>query len=101
MKVKKLISLADEYINTETRKLKSRIKHLKYVLKNLRSREKELELKFKACGKANSKAKKEISNELALIHAYRKKGLKQLKELKKKRKAIKLAKLSDKDKTAD
>lgn len=80
---------ADDYLSAETRKRKSKIKCLKHVLKKLRKREKKLELKF-AEGRGN---KEKVSNELALIHAHRKKGLSLLKQLKKERKEAKKAKL--------
>ena len=71
--------MADDYLGTETRKRKSKISCLKHVLQKLRKREIKLELKF-AEGRGN---KEKISNELALIHAHRKKGLSLLKKLKK------------------
>lgn len=78
MKINKLLDLADEYLNAENRKRKSKIKCLKHVLEKLRKREKKLDLKF-AEGRGN---KEKISNELALIHAQRKKGLDLLKQFK-------------------
>ncbi len=85
MKVSELIEKADAYLGVETRKRKSKIKCLKHVLRKLRKREKKLELKF-AEGRGD---KEKISNELALIHAHRKKGLKLLKQLKKEQKKSK------------
>lgn len=79
MKIKKLIHIAEEYLGVESRKRKEKIKYLKHVLKKLRKREKKLELKYKE-GRGD---KEKISHEIALIHAYRKKGLEQLKQLKK------------------
>ena len=84
--------MADDYLRAENRKRKSKIKCLKHVLAKLRKREKKLELKF-AEGKGN---KEKVSNELALIHAHRKKGLSFLKQLKKERKEAKKAKLEAK-----
>ncbi len=85
MKVKKLIENAKKYLGADKHKRKEKIKHLKQVLKKLSKREKELELKF-AKGDGN---KEKISNELALIHAHRKKGLKLLKQLEKERQSAK------------
>lgn len=85
MKISELIEKADDYLGAKTRKRKSKIKCLKQVLDKLRKREKKLKLKF-AEGRGN---KKKISNELALIHAHRKKGLKILKELKEEHKKAK------------
>ncbi len=91
MKANKVIAMAEEYLNADNRKRKEKIKCLKQVLKKLSKREKKLELKF-AAGHGD---KEKISNELALIHAHRKKGLKLLKQLEKERqqaKAVKAAK---------
>jgi len=82
VKINNLMDLAEEYLNAENRKRKSKIKCLIHVLEKLRKREKKLDLKF-AEGRGN---KEKISNELALIHAQRKKGLKLLKQFKKKAK---------------
>jgi len=83
------MEMADDYLGKENRKRKSKIKCLKHVLDKLRKREKKLELKF-AEGRGN---KEKISNELALIHAHRKKGLNLLKQLKNEHKAAKKDKL--------
>ncbi|WP_299872694.1 hypothetical protein [uncultured Cocleimonas sp.] len=88
MKISELIAKADDYIGAENRKRKSKINCLKHVLNKLRKREKKLELKF-AEGRGS---KEKISNELALIHAHRKKGLKLLKELKEEHKEAKINK---------
>ena len=85
MKAKKLIKIAEEYLGAENRKRKAKIKYLKQVLKKLSKREKELEIKFID----NKSNKEKISNELALIHAHRKKGLKLLKQLEKERQSSK------------
>ncbi|MDN5565859.1 MAG: hypothetical protein L0G25_03570 [Psychrobacter sp.] len=85
MKANRWIKAAEEYLDAENRKRKAKIKFLKQVLKKLSKREKELELKF-AKGDGN---KEKISNELALIHAHREKGLKLLKQLKKERQSAK------------
>ena len=85
MKAKKLIKIAEEYLGAENRKRKAKIKYLKQVLKKLSKREKELEIKFID----NKSNKEKISNELALIHAHRKKGLKLLKQLEKERQSAK------------
>ena len=78
MKAVKIIDKADEYLKAENRKLKHKLKYLKHVLKKLRHREKKLEARFLA----ENVNKEKISNELALIHAYRKKGVEQLVQLK-------------------
>ncbi len=85
MKAKKLIKIAEEYLGAENKKRKAKIKYLKQVLKKLSKREKELEIKFID----NKSNKEKISNELALIHAHRKKGLELLKQLKKEHQSAK------------
>ena len=86
------MELADEYLSADNRKRKSKIKCLKYVLDKLRKKEKKLEKKFEE-GKRN---KEKISNELALIHAHRKKGLAMLKQLKKEKAEAKKLKMMKK-----
>jgi chromosome segregation ATPase len=88
MKIYKLLDKADDYLNAKNRKLKSKIKCLKHVLKKLSKREKKLNLKFEE-GRGN---KEKISKELALIHAHRKKGLMLLKRLKSEQKEARKAK---------
>ncbi len=92
MKISELMEMAEDYLGAETRKRKSKIKCLKHVLEKLRKREKKLELKF-AEGRGN---KEKMSNELAMIHAHRKKGLSNLKQLKKEGKEAKKAKQTKK-----
>lgn len=94
MKISEIMDMADDYLGKENRKRKSKIKCLKHVLEKLRKREKKLELKF-AEGRGN---KEKVSNELALIHAHRKKGLSLLKQLKEEHKEAKKAKLEAKSK---
>ena len=73
------MELAEKYLSSENRKRKAKIKYLKEVLKKLSNREKKLELKFAEDGSDTEK----ISNEIALIHAHREKGLSLLAELQK------------------
>lgn len=88
MKANKVIKMAEEYLDGDQRKRKAKIKYLKQVLKKLSKREKELELKFKE----EDSNQEKISNELAFIHAHRKKGLKLLKQLEKERREAKAVK---------
>ena len=85
------MDLADDYLNADKRKRKSKIKCLNHVLKKLRKREKKLEKEF-AEGKRN---KEKVSKELAMIHAHRKKGLTMLKQLKNEKSAAKKSKSAD------
>lgn len=86
------MDLADGYLNAEKRKRKHKIKCLKHVLDKLRKKERKLEKKFSE-GKRN---KEKISNELAMIHAHRKKGLEILKQLKNERAEAKKLKMEQK-----
>ena len=88
MKTSKLINKVEEYLGADNRKRKEKIKYLKQALKKLRKRERELEDRFEA----DEGNKEKISNELALIHAHRKKGLKLLKQLEKERASSKKTK---------
>jgi len=90
VKIVKLIDLAEGYLSADNRKRKAKIKCLKHVLDKLKRREKKLDLKHEE-GRGN---KEKISNELALIHAHRKKGLTLLKQLKKEHKDTKKSKTS-------
>ena len=90
-KIDKLMSLAEDYLSTENRKRKEKIKCLKHVLKKLRKREDKLDAKFEE-GRGN---KDKISKELAMIHAHRKKGIELLKTHKKALKKLKKHKNCD------
>lgn len=91
MKAKKLIKLATEYLDVKSRKHKAKIKYIKKVLKKLSKREKELNLKLAKDNEIEDDGNKDngnqdkVSNEIALIHAHRKKALKLLKQLEKER----------------
>ena len=91
MKINDLMSLAEDFLSTESRKRKEKIKCLKHVLDKLRKREDKLDLKFKE-GKGN---KEKMSKELAVIHAHRKKGIDLLKQHKKEQKKVKKTKKQD------
>ena len=88
MKANKWLKIVEEYLDGDQRKRKAKIKYLKQVLKKLSKREKELEINFKE----KDSNKEKISNELAFIHAHRKKGLKLLKQLEKERREAKAVK---------
>ncbi len=81
MKISKLIEKADSYLSSDGRKRKSKKKFLKHVIKELKKHEKELKarLEKEKCGPT----RKRLAKEIALVHAQRKKGLKNLKSLKK------------------
>jgi len=77
MKLQKLIDKTEDVLKADHRKRKEKKKYLKKVMKELREYEEELEEKFKS-GYGNTE---KLSQELALIHAQRKKGLIQLRQL--------------------
>ena len=82
MKLQKLIDKTEEILRTDDRKLREKKKYLKKAMKALREHEEELEEKYKS-GFGNAE---KLSQEMALVHAQRKKGLVQLRELHKARK---------------
>ena len=77
MKINDLMEKADDYLNSDNQKRKSKIKCLKHVLSKLKKREKKLEKQYKE----GKRTKEKMSKELAIIHAHRKKGLDILKQL--------------------
>lgn len=81
MKIKKLLKTAESYISAEGRKRKSKKKFLKHVIKELKKHEKEL--KAHLITETDEDEQERISKEIKLVHAQRKKGLKNLKALKK------------------
>jgi hypothetical protein len=81
MKIKKLLKKAEAYISAEGRKRKSKKKFLKHVINELKKHEKSLEVLY---GEEDDDSERErIGKEIKLVHAQRKKGLKNLKALKK------------------
>ena len=77
MKLHKLIEKTEDIIKADHRKRKEKKKYLKKVMKELREYEEELEEKYRS-GYGNTE---KLSQELALIHAQRKKGLIQLRQI--------------------
>lgn len=84
MKIQKLITKTESYLNADERKRKEKRKYLKRVLKKLKKHEKSLIELLETESNPTTRAK--IEKELALTHAHRKKGLKNLKALKKEQK---------------
>jgi len=79
MKLKKLVAQVDEYLDSDKRKRKEKKKHLKHVLKKLRSYEDEI------CTKLNTETDPEsiekLTRKMRLAHSQRKKGVLLLKSL--------------------
>lgn len=82
MKAQKIISTAEEFLKSSDNKTIHKSKFLKKILKSLRIRERKLEKRLEL----KSVNEEKIKRELAIVHAYRKKGLKVLKKMKKDKK---------------
>ncbi len=80
MKLKKIISQAEEFLNSDKRKRKEKKKYLKHVLKKLRKYEDELRVSLKA--ETDPEAIEKLSLKIKLAHTQRKKGVALLKTLK-------------------
>lgn len=79
MRVKKLFTKAETFLNSDKRKRKEKKKCLKHVLKKLRNYEEKLNAQLR--DEPNKKAVEKLNREIALVHAQRKKGLKVLKNI--------------------
>ena len=86
MRLQNLIEKTEDILKADHRKRKKKKKYLKKVMKELREYEEELEEKYKS-GYGNTE---KLSQELALIHAQRKKGLIQLRQLHEEKKQKKM-----------
>jgi len=80
MRVKKLFTRAEAFLDSDKRKRKEKKKCLKHVLKKLRNYEEKLNAQLR--DESNKKAVEKLNREIALVHAQRKKGLKVLKNIK-------------------
>ena len=80
MKIDKLLRKADSLFNGDERDRKEKKKCLKHLVKKLKKNEKSLIAQLEAESDISATAK--IKQEIALVHAQRKKGLKVLKSLK-------------------
>ncbi|MET0106161.1 MAG: hypothetical protein ABW072_13615 [Sedimenticola sp.] len=81
MKTPKLIKRVNEYLDASKNKQREQKESIKEILKKLKKKERALKEKL---GKEKSaKNKKRLQQDLDIIFAQRKKGLKALKKLKK------------------
>lgn len=80
MRVKKLFTKAEAFLDSDKRKRKEKKKCLKHVLKKLRNYEEKLNAQLR--DESNKKVVEKLNREIALVHAQRKKGLKVLKNIK-------------------
>ena len=81
MKLKKIISQTEEFLNSEARKRKEKKKYLKQVLKQLREHEENLDQRL--ANETDPEKIEKLQKKKALAHAQRKKGVTILKSLKK------------------
>jgi len=73
MKIKKLLAKAEAIFDSEQRQDKERKKHIKKVLKKLRSHEHELSAMLQE--ETDQAAIEKLRRKISLVHAQRKKGL--------------------------
>lgn len=78
MNINKLLRKADSIFDTNERDRKEKKKCLKHLIKKLKKNEKSLIARLKAESDKSAAAK--IEQEIKLLHAQRKKGLKALKK---------------------
>lgn len=81
MNIKKLLSKAESFLNSDERKRKEKKKYLERVIKKLKKHEKHLISQLET--EPHRADREKLEKEIALAHAQRKKGLKNLKDLKK------------------
>ncbi|MCW8847219.1 MAG: hypothetical protein OQK42_01220 [Sedimenticola sp.] len=80
MKRKKLLHKLADYLNLDQRTLKTKRAKMKLILKQLRDKERKLQLKAEHEHDAAKKSR--LSKELDILRAQRLKGISVLKELK-------------------
>ncbi len=80
MKTPKLFKMAQQYLDGDAKNVKDQKACIKEILKKLKKKERSL--KEKLTTEKSDKEKKRIEQDLSIIFAQRKKGLKTLKTLK-------------------
>lgn len=80
MRIKKLFTKAEAFLDSDKRKRREKKKCLKHVLKKLRNYEEKLNAQLR--DESDKKAAEKLNREIALVHAQRKKGLRVLKNMK-------------------
>lgn len=80
MKLKKMISQAEDFLDSDKRKRKEKKKYLKQVLKKLRQYEEELCERLKT--ETDPEQVEKLNRKMALAHSQRKKGVALLKTFK-------------------
>ena len=81
MKFKKLMKIAESYLDSDERDRQERKKHLGQVLRDLSDYEKKVRVRLQ--GELTAEETVRLEKRLALVHAQRVKGLGLLKELRK------------------
>ena len=79
MKTPKLFKMAEQYLDGDAKKLKNQKACIKEILKKLKKKERTL--KANLAVEKSAKERKHIEQDLNIIFAQRKKGLKTLKSL--------------------
>ncbi|MEJ1384573.1 MAG: hypothetical protein RPU52_01890 [Candidatus Sedimenticola sp. (ex Thyasira tokunagai)] len=79
MKRKKLLKKLADYLSLDQRQLYKRREKLKNILKQLREKERKLQLEYKK--EENESKRKRLSKEIDIIHAQRVKGINTVKKL--------------------
>ncbi|MEJ1298677.1 MAG: hypothetical protein RPU64_03885 [Candidatus Sedimenticola sp. (ex Thyasira tokunagai)] len=79
MKRKKLLKKLADYLSLDQRQLYKRREKLKNILKQLREKERKLQLEYKK--EENESKRKRLGKEIDIIHAQRVKGINTVKKL--------------------
>ncbi|SFC31453.1 hypothetical protein SAMN05660443_2209 [Marinospirillum celere] len=98
MKLKKLMARVSDFLDADSKTQLEEIKSIRKVLKELKSKERDLKDKIAQVPAKNTEDKEELQIKLDVIYAQRKKGLDRVKELKKllqEKKRIKLQRASE------
>lgn len=83
MKLKKLMARVSQFLDADSKTQMEEIKSIRKVLKELKSKERDLKEKIADLAAKNSEERDELQIKLDVIYAQRKKGLDRVKELKK------------------
>lgn len=83
MKLKKLLARVSDFLDADSKTQVEEIKSIRKVLKELKSKERDLKAKQTRLSVKNLEDREELQIKLDVIYAQRKKGLDRVKELKK------------------
>ena len=81
MNIKKYFNKMADYLNVDKRECSNRKSCIKKIVKTLKER--EIILMKRLANEKDSEQCKELTDEIAIVHRKRKKGIKALRELKK------------------